>query len=194
MAKPRKKHGSPPYFRDGAGRLPDFRYGVLRSTYKGQPNSALSWVEAKLLLSPTGDGQVRASNYASVIPPQAPDRLTDWRTLWSEFEAQKLPDQRDLALLIDVYCPGAPTLHGCWEAVRAWAYQVFAIERRLPVTLIQHDPSRAGLRTDPHVHIIVAARELGPRGFGAFSDLCCDKALIGLHGSWVATKARFGLS
>lgn len=186
MAKKQGKRASQ-VFKNGAGKIADYEYAVLRSEYSNRRNSTLQYAATKLgVVDPAAANWEIQRSYDVVIPLGTSDAFADPRALWAAYEAARLPQQRDLALVLTLWTPDLTTMHDRLEAARTWAYAAFARRRRLPAMVVAHNPLAAGVRHDPHVHVMVAARELGSLGFEAFSDLCRDEPLKTLHADWSA--------
>lgn len=180
IQRPGKLH---PLYLNPEGKMVDFEFGVLRAAFSGRRNSTHEFVTAKL---------ARHARAEVLLPPDVPDIYADPSLLWSAYEAARLPDQRDLATCVTVYCPAARTLHGSYEEVRAWALTTFAHRHALPVSLVLHAPGLSASAHDVHVHVIVAARALLPFGWGRFSPFVRDAAQGELHASWCAHRAAWG--
>ncbi len=192
MAKKQGKQASQ-VFRNGSGKIADYEYAVLRSEYCGRRNSTVQYAAAKLgVIDPAAANWQIQRSYDVVIPFGTSDDFADPRALWAAYESARLPQQRDLALALTLWTPDLKTMHDRLEAARSWAYAAFVRRRRLPAMVVAHNPLAAGVRHDPHVHVMVAARELGSLGFGAFSDLCRDEPLKALHADWSAHLRAWG--
>jgi hypothetical protein len=140
----------------------------------------------KLGVQPS-DGEWRPARMAAVVLPRGvPDIYAGPRALWDTYERARLPEQRDLAIMLTIWTPELQTIHDRLEAARSWVAAALVRQRRLPVLVVAHNPGLAGSRNDPHVHVMAAARELTPIGWAAFSSLCHDKALHALHAEWRA--------
>lgn len=192
---PRHRHrpaGEPALFLDGAGKRVDYRYGVYRARYSGRSQTTAALVAAKL-----GIADADATRWDSprlhdvLLPAAAPDHLRTPRALCRAYEDSRLDRQQDLAAVVTLYMPGLATRHAGFELARAWAYAEFVRARSCAVVVVLHDPRAAGIRQDPHAHLVVPVRELGPAGFGAFAPLCRDRDLLALHPSWLAHRAAW---
>jgi hypothetical protein len=182
MAKTNKAAGQP-FFVDPCGKIRDFSFAVLRSTYNGVANTTTAYAERKVRLCTRSD---------MLLPPGAPDAYSDPRACWRAYEASRLPAQRDLMVCVTVYRPGASSIHEEWELVRAFARETFSVERKLPVHAILHAPGLAGSRNDVHGHLLVSARELMSFGFGAFAaTLCRDEGQREVHDAWTSFLRRW---
>lgn len=182
MARSRKAQKKHPMFLNPCGKLKDWEFGVLRAVYNGKPNTAQGFVEAKL---------ERCSASAVLLPDSAADALLDHKSLWSSFEAARWPHQADLATVATIYLPSPLSLHAAFEEVRAWAHMTIVRQRELPASVILHVPALSGSPNDPHAHVVIAARTLGPWGWEGFSKLLRDDAQIELHESWLAHRAAW---
>ncbi len=185
MARSKASSKTHPMYLNPMGKMSDFEFGVLRASYKGKPNSADAFVQAKL---------ARCHASAVLLPDAAPDALSNHQALWSSFEAERWPQQADLATVCCIYLPAPPTLHAALEEVRAWALAELARRRRLAVSVILHVPALSGSPHDPHCHVVASARELGPWGWEGFSALLRDEAQGELHASWQAHRAAWNIA
>lgn len=129
---PKKQKHLRQLFTNGAGKVGDYEYGVLRARFSDQRNCTLAFAAGKLGVDPAALTWAIRRDYGVVIPVGAGDAYTDPRALWGAYEAARLPSQRDLALVLTLWTPQLTTMHDRLEVARSWAHAAFARERRLP--------------------------------------------------------------
>lgn len=183
--KPTKAQKSHPLYLDPLGKMNDFSFGVLRSSFSGRANSVLDYADTKLRLCTRSE---------VLLPPDAHDGLLAPTGLWRSYESAMLPGQRDLATCVTIYLPDARTLHSAYEEVRSFARQALVAEHGLPVMVVLHAPGLAGSAHDPHAHLVIAARQLRSWGWGAFSALVRDEAQRELFDAWTAHRKAWAAS
>lgn len=188
-----KKQKSHPLFFDGAGKVAGATYGMLRSNFRGQMNTATNYVASKLAVadptSPTWS--VGRSHYDVVIPDAAPSLWWDPQALWRAFDAGSLAHQRDLIVALTCYADDALSLHAGWEQTRAWARAELVEKRALAATIVLHIPSLAGSSNTPHVHVLATARQVLGWGFGPFAAETTDEGLKELAISLTEHRKRW---
>lgn len=162
--------------------------GTLRPMHQGCPNSAASFVRAKLNpivgLAPD-DWTMRAHRAEVFLPRYADDRLEDPKTLFSAVDDEH--PKEGAALLAYVTLTWRPErLHRQWQIGRQLAMD-FADKYDVATLMVQHVPGLAGRATDPHLHLAIA----GPRrierwsGFGGYvTPLMGDRM-------WAMIRSRF---
>lgn len=175
-----------------AGKQVDWDFAWLRTSAKGQSNSAAALAFEKLTLStfsPSAPWDRRAWKSELLLPAGAPDILDEPRLLFERVDAT-IPAQgrRDLALVMTFWTPSTPTLHQAWETVRSFVRAKLVDGRGLPALVVQHAPHLAGQTTPPHIHAVVSARQL-TFDLGAFAELEGDTAQLELWEEWSAFKA-----
>lgn len=171
------------------GPLPDgidIAHGIIQVEHKGQANSVTEALSRRL--APHGRGSAPAYYAELLIPPTAPDLLTNIDTLLKLYDDQRLPEQKDLLGITTLRFDHTVTKHVAFELVRGWARKVF-IGRHLATNLVQHVPALAGRSNKQHVHCLWFVRQLHGSTFGAFSDLTKPGARAILAADWASWLA-----
>lgn len=152
----------------------------------GGPRAGIApWVEKKI--RPGDDPRHGvACNVDLVLPRRAPGDYWDIAHLLARFDATMPAFERHALVQVKIGLPDHEALHVGADKVRAFARRHFAIERRLAAILVTHAPGIAGSSNQPHVHVIVPARELGPNGFGVTVHRLCSDS--GQQEAWEAWK------
>ena len=172
-------------FVNGGGDHADFDFTRYWWEGSGPRTGIASWVEKKIR---PGDDPVHgaARHVDLVLPRRAPGDYWDIAHLLARFDATLPAYERHAFVQVKIGLPETEPLHVGAEKVRAFARRHFAIERRLPAIIITHAPAVAGSSNQPHIHVVVPARELGPDGFGVtVHRLCSD---TGQQEAWEAWK------
>lgn len=141
----------------------DGSFGIIPCTFKCRPNRMVDVVHRRLVqfgrpmvepLAPT------CTRFDVILPPHAPDACYDPLVLARLIDAQRMPDQQDLAILITLRFEHYALLHRGWELARGFALQCLATERDTPVVAAMHVPQVAGRKLKPHVHLIASSRRI----------------------------------
>ncbi len=111
------------------------------------------------------------SNKAGVIhsevmlPQGAPERLNDRTTLWNEVEAGEKRKDAQLAREVEFSIPREMNEKQGVQLVRDFVKKQF-VDRGMVADLNVHwDNAKDGM-PKPHVHVMLAMRDVGPEGFG----------------------------
>jgi hypothetical protein len=139
-------------------------HGIIQIEHKGQPNTVTAALTRRL--APHGPGNALAYYDELLLPPSAPDLLTNIDRLIAHYDEQRLPQQRDLLVVTTVRFEHGVAKHVAFELARGWARHSFSA-RNLAVHLIQHVPGLAGRSNKQHVHCLCScgrcmARPLAP--------------------------------
>lgn len=126
-----------------------------------------------------------------LLPRHAPDACRDPRALARLADEQRIPGQRDLAVIVNLRFERHELLHHIWRLSTEFAFEHFARQRGLPVLAVLHVPQRAGRASLNHVHLIISRRRL----INSFGDFCDDiagqpgRALVGdLWARWLVER------
>lgn len=180
---------SPHFFANPLGSWPNFGFGVLRTRYLGtRANSAAAFARLKLRPGqpPAAPGwRATASRWEVLLPVRASDDFLEPQTLMERYEAAAVSWRTGLLCCVTLKFPGTERLHASYEKARSFARTSFALNRELPVLLIQHAPHLSGSANPPHVHLLIVPRTLGPLGFGTYSDeLTSDQGQKSVYDEW----------
>ncbi|MEG3173693.1 hypothetical protein U1708_15895 [Sphingomonas sp. ZB1N12] len=162
----------------------DIAHGIIQSAYKGKANTVTGAIARRAMLH--GADQVNAHNLELLLPPSAPDLLTNLATLVPSYEGQLIPGQVDLLGVTTLRFDYAMPCHRQWELARGWAALYFAERRNLVVQLIHHVPGLAGRTNKPHIHCLWMVRALHGCVFGAFADIAKPGSKTLLATEWAA--------
>lgn len=179
------------------GLAPGFAFSVLRRTYKNRTNHADAWVHSKLHPH-AGDAPLvhtmqwlpNCRRFDVLLPTGVADTFLNPAFLMHSFEAEAGPFRKDLVIHIKITVLDDRPLHEWFERARAFSAVALTAAPSLPVVVALHDPSATVMRRPPaaHVHIMVPARELGLRGWGATTDLAVDAAHAEFAKRWSEMK------
>lgn len=188
-AKATRDYASQGPFKEGG----DGSFGIIPCKYSGRTNRMVDVFTKRLVqfghpvtdpLKPT------CSRWDVLLPPHAPDACVDPIVLAQLIDAQRMPAQTDLAILITLRFAHRGLMHQAWEMARGFARQRLAIERETPVLACMHIPQLAARHHKPHVHLLASSRRLLGSNLADFvSDLLGEngKATAGaLWAHWVA--------
>ena len=173
------------HFVNGGGSHLDFDFTRYWWEGEGARAGIAPWVEKKMRPGDDPDHGA-ALGVDLVLPRRAPGDYWDIAHLLGRFDATLPAFERHAFVQVKIGLPEDEPLHVGAEKVRAFARRHFAIERRLAAIIVTHAPAIAGSSNQPHIHVIVPARELGPNGFGiTLHRLCSDS---GQQEAWEAWK------
>lgn len=126
-----------------------------------------------------------------LLPPWACTDYYDPQNLCRAYAAQGWDGVKDLVIILSfrfpetVTSPPTMSLQSAFELVRGFALEKLTMDRHLATVLAMHVPGRAAQdRLPPHMHVMSLARELGPVGFGPFSDLAVDAGREVIEAEW----------
>lgn len=168
-------------------------HGDILATFNGRINT-MHEVMGRRIVQFGGDlagetWQRTCEQVEVILPRYAPDSCRDPRMLARLADEQRMPNQRDLAVIVNLRFPRHELLHHVWRLAIEFASEHFARQRQLPTLAVLHVPQLAGRPNLTHVHLIVSRRRL----INSFADFCDDiagqpgRALIGeLWAKWLA--------
>jgi hypothetical protein len=162
----------------------DLAHGIIQSIYKGVATTPGAGIARRL--APHGNGAVTAYGHAILLPSSAPDLLWDFHPFAMQYEAQLLPEQRDLLGITTVRFSHDVPCHVQWELARGWARSSFVAKRNLAVALIHHVPGLSGRSNKPHIHLLWPVRQLHGSTWGAFTDIAKPGARTILATEWAS--------
>jgi hypothetical protein len=170
----------------------DGSFGIIPCTFKGRPNRMVDVVHRRLvqfgrpMVEPWAPTCTR---FDVILPPHAPDACYDPQTLARLIDAQRMPDQQDLAILITLRFEHHALLHRGWELARGFALQCLATERDTPVVAVMHVPQLAARKYKPHIHLVASARRvLGSNCADFVTDLLDADAKVNAARLWSAWR------
>ncbi|WP_028967910.1 hypothetical protein [Sphingomonas phyllosphaerae] len=193
-----ESESTPPSPRDYAGQGPfagdaDGSFGIIPCIFKERPNTMVDVVHRRLVQfgrPMTEPWQPTCSRWDVLLPTHAPDACHDPHTLARLIDAQRLPEQQDLAILITLRFAHHALLHRGWELARGFALQRLARDRDVPVVAALHVPQIAARKHKPHVHLVASSRRiLGSNCADFVDDLLGPDAkatAAALWNDWVA--------
>jgi hypothetical protein len=171
-----------------AGEDLDGSFGIIPCTFKGRPNRMVDVVHRRLvqfnrpMVEPWAPTCTR---FDVILPPHAPDACHDPLVLSRLIDAQRMPDQQDLAILITLRFEHHALLHRGWELARGFALQCLATERDTPVIAVMHVPQLAARIYKPHIHLVASARRvLGSNCADFVTDLLNADAKVNAAKLW----------
>jgi hypothetical protein len=176
-------------FGKGDADHPGFSFTRYWWENEGPRQGITPWVEKKL--RPGDDPRFGAAAKLEVLLHSgAPSIYADLDFLLREFD-EKMPSYERHAM-IQVKLALDPDIpwHAGYERVRRFAQSHF-VPQRLPVIVVAHVPSVAGLNGyGNHVHCIILSRRVGINGLeGACHRLCSDKGYADALAAWQAWSA-----
>lgn len=173
-------------FRADASAHPGFRYHRFFWKQTGLKSGITSAVLVKL--HPAGH---QAARHDLLLPTSAPGEYSDLHHLLARYDATQPAIERNGYAQFTIDLSGDRPLHVSWEDVRAWVRCYFVDRLQLAAVMVLHAPYLAGSANDPHIHILIPARRLGPNGFGAHArDVCSDTGFAEALADWNAFRAR----
>jgi hypothetical protein len=171
----------------------DGSFGIIPCTFKGRPNRMVDVVHRRLVQfgRPMVEPWVpTCTRFDVILPPHAPDACHDPQKLAQLIDAQRMPDQQDLAILITLRFEHHALLHRGWELARGFALQCLATARNTPVVAVMHVPQLAARRYKPHIHLIASARRiLGSNCADFVTDLLDADAKVNAARLWSDWRA-----
>ncbi len=174
-------------FMNGAGTYPGFTFSRAWWEGQGEREGITVWVEKKL--TPGEDPRFGSAVHAGlVLPRHAPGEYWSIPYLFQRFDEMLPSFERHAFVHLKLVLPGAEPAHAAFEKVRSFAWQHFAVERRLAALVVLHAPGIAGVGNPRHAHVVVPSRELVADGFAATNyRLCSD---TGQQEAWQAWQAH----
>lgn len=122
--------------------VPDVAFAVLRRNYANHRNDARVYASNKLhpINRPLSlDDHRPEARHEVLLPHDAEDRFLDPKLLFEDFEAEQVPNQKDLVTHVKL-SPPTSRHHQLWEDSRHFAVQEFVRKERLAVLMIMHVP------------------------------------------------------
>ncbi|HEY2359424.1 MAG TPA: Ti-type conjugative transfer relaxase TraA [Phenylobacterium sp.] len=101
-----------------------------------------------------------------MLPPGAPEAWRDREVLWNAVEAAEVRRDAQLAREVEFALPRELTREEGVELARDYVRREF-VDRGTVADLNVHWDVGADGEAKPHVHVMLALREVGPEGFGA---------------------------
>jgi Ti-type conjugative transfer relaxase TraA len=131
-----------------------------------------------------------------LLPEGAPERLLDRATLWNEVEATEKRKDAQLAREIEIALPRELDQAEAIRLARDFVREQF-VARGMVVDLNVHWARTADDEEQPHAHVMLTMREVGPEGFGKKArDWNRTEVLVGWRERWASLAnerlAEFG--
>jgi hypothetical protein len=186
---PAPLHATLKMFTNGAGSFPGFTF--TRAWYEGdgQREGITPWVEKKL--TPGEDRRFGAAVHAGlVLPRPAPGEYWSIPYLFQRFDEMLPSFERHAFVHVKLTLSGAEPVHAAFEKVRSFAWQHFAVERRLAALVIVHVPGVAGVSNPRHAHCVIPSRAISADGFMETNYRVCSDT--GQQEAWQAWEAHAG--
>lgn len=140
----------------------------ILSRSKGQNAIASASYQSAALLIDQRTGEEKdyrrkeSVDYVEILAPEnAPEWVTDRERLWNEVEAAEKRKDAQLARKMDVALPRELTPDEQRELVRRFVQEEFVNRGQIADVAI-HDAKGK----NPHAHVMLTTREIGPEGFG----------------------------
>lgn len=166
---------------------PDIGYAVLRRSYGKHRNDARVYASNKLhpISRPATlthwQPEVR---HEVLLPDDVEDRFADARILFEDYEANEVPNQKDLVTHVKI-SRSVRRLHHLWEDGRQFAMQEFVRKESMAVLMIMHVPQLAPC----HLHLLMPTRRLTPTGWREFvPELARDSGCLRVSAAWAAFR------
>jgi Ti-type conjugative transfer relaxase TraA len=119
-----------------------------------------------------------------LLPEGAPTRLADRATLWNEVEAGEKRKDAQLAREIEIALPRELTQAQAIGLAQDFAREQF-VARGMVADLNVHWGRTANGEDQPHAHVMLTMREVGPDGFGKkVRDWNRTEVLVGWRERW----------
>lgn len=166
----------------------DVAGGIIPGVFNGKHNDTHEVIGRRLTLH---EGSSSCHRHELLIPPRATGMLRDLNTIMQRYEAQRIPDTRDLMILFTVRFEPGGTFHSQFESARSFAWAKLCVERAVPTVLVQHQPGLSGYADGkPHCHLLIFARELHDSNFLGFTPLLKGPPKAVLATEWAAWLAQ----
>lgn len=178
-----RKH-DPSLFTDPDGVFKDFGYDLMLRSHGEVKHDATTWLRrqlrmntAALLMAPLTHAVPREDFVQDLflVPEACPAHLADANSFWNAVQADNLSPSQQLWGGPTFWFPEATSHHVPFRKVREFIEQEVVDKFHTPAHLIAHDPSKVAGGGDYHVHVIVSARQVGPRGLGKFEPRIVQK-------------------
>ena len=125
-----------------------------------------------------------------VVPVGAPQWATERARLWNEVETTEKRKDAQLARDVELALPRELTTAQQIELVRQFVREQF-VDAGMVADLAIHDPLASDGQRQPHAHVMLTTRPIGPKGFGAKAREWNDKErLEGWRAQWAAHVNR----
>lgn len=112
-----------------------------------------------------------------IAPNGAPEWATDRARLWNEVEAAEKRKDAQLAREVELALPRELTPDQRLELVRSFVRSEF-VSRGMVADIAIHEPKASDGGQQPHAHVMLTTRTLGPEGFQGKNRDWNDKGLL----------------
>jgi hypothetical protein len=178
------------------GKTPGLSYDILKRRNGEREHSALTYVRAKLRCwqGPIDAAAPRLDlvTHRLLLPPAASDMFLSADMLWMTVDHQTdRPGDPHLLAGPTLWFPDAQHHHQAIRQAAEFAQEEIADRHGVAVHLVAHAPERMGKSADFHVHLLCTAREVTPRGVGAFVRPMLETGCqTRIASAWEAWKQR----
>lgn len=168
-------------------------FGVLRKTYAGHMNSALSfgWRKAHLGRDPDDADLTRwapnAERVEVILPAAADEMLTNAATLLGQMDAHASECEKALLLYLTLPLGDMDRVHVGFERARSFSVQL-ARDRHLATVLVLHAPGVINQPYPLHAHCLIVPRRITGLGlrYGLYDDeLIHDSGQAVIEAMWL---------
>lgn len=119
-----------------------------------------------------------------IAPDGAPEWTTDRARLWNEVEAAEKRKDAQLAREVELALPRELTPDQRLQLVRSFVRSEF-VSRGMVADIAIHEPKASDGGQQPHAHVMLTTRTLGPEGFQGKNRDWNDKGLLeGWREAW----------
>ena len=195
-----RKH-DPRLFTDPDGRFRDFGYDIMvRSPRPEDDHDVRSWLRRQLRMNTPALGAAPLTHAVPrqdfvedifLVPDVCPSHMADADSFWNALQQDMLAARQHLWGGPTFWFPMATSHHVPFRMVRRFIEEEVVEKLLTPAHLVAHDPSRVAGGGDYHVHVIISARAVGPRGLGKFVPAVvhggCQQAM---WQAWTSFRAR----
>ena len=174
--KPTRKH-DPRLLTDPDGVFRDFGYDIMRRAPDAEGHDVTAWLRRQLRMNTPGlvgaplTHAVPREDFVEdifLVPDICPSHLADAEAFWPTLQKDVLSPVQHLWGGPTFWFPEATSHHVPFRTVRRFIEDEIVQKLQTPAHLVAHDPIRVAGKGDYHVHVVISARAVGPRGLGKF--------------------------
>lgn len=119
-----------------------------------------------------------------MAPDGAPEWATDRARLWNEVEAAEKRKDAQLAREVEIALPRELTREQQIDLTREFVREQF-VSKGMVADIAIHEPKASDGDRQPHAHVMLTTRQIGPEGFGAKAREWNDRAQVeGWREAW----------
>lgn len=112
-----------------------------------------------------------------LLPENAPEAFRDRETLWNTVEAMERRKDSQLAREINIALPRELNDEQNWQLAQDYVQREF-VDKGMIADVAFHRGHGKGEEEQPHMHVMLTTREVGPDGFGQKERAWNSKALL----------------